>query len=410
MYPIHADCWDIFLQSHALLAKENASKPNLNTLGQLLASQSLEEGAERGLRPNWTDDYMGAERFWGHIIWFIHEEPAAFEVARSDKWDFLLHDPTDLPNCDELLNNPPLTSNEQPSNISPLAARQGDTLPHLPAEIVIHIFGFLPTASVHALRLASRTFGSVHLNSTYWQTRFDYPNELCHIRLPSKFSSRQRQDACIDWRTLCKKLLRRPESNHFSWQNRKRISLLTRRLVKRLLSIDSSLHINCRARNKARLNQNYRQKISCPNQSGFTEASAVFGGASRIGDLQSISATFMHVDSAFILSGMEFCGTIDTARLGFCALESAPRADLREGESLKKLVAAVTSLGIVGLELTIQSQSSQNFARKVSFGEFSSNSALGQIDHDNEVITGIICEFAEACHGAITQSRHSLTI
>ena len=357
------------------------------------------------MRPNWTDDYMGAERSWAHVHWFGHEEPVTSEAARLGNWEFLFHDPTDLPNCDELLDNPPLTSSEQPSNMPPFAASQGDRSPDLPAEIVIIIFGFLPTASVHALRLASRTFGSVKLNSTYWRTRFDYPNELCHICLPAKFSSRQRQDAFIDWRTLCTKLLSHP--NHLSWQNRKRISLLTRRLVKRLLSINSSLLVNCRARNKERLN--YLQTISCPNQSGFTEASAVFGGASRIGGIQSISATFMQVDSAFILTGMEFCGTTDTARLGLCALESAPRADFREAESLKKLIAAVTPLGIVGLELTIQSQTSQNFARKFSFGEFDSNSALGQIDHDNQVITGIICEFAEACHGAITKSRHPLT-
>lgn len=405
MYPIHPACWDIFLQNHALFAKENASKPDLNTLGQLLANQRLEEWPERGLRPDWTDDYMGPEKFWADG-WSDQETLAASTVARmlacSAEWDFLVHDPTDLPKVDELLNSPPLTSNEQTSSyISPGAASQGDRLPHLPAEIVLHILGFLPTASVQALRLASRNFGSVELNSTYWQTRFDYPNELCSVRLPSKFSSKQRQDTRIDWRTLCEKLLRYPEPNHLGWQNRKRIFLLTRRLVKRLLSINSSVHVNCRARNKARLNHNNRLMISCPSQSGFTEASAEFDGESRMGNIRSISATFMHVGSAFVLSGMEFRGTTDTAKLGSCTLAPAPWADLREAESLKKLIAAVTPDGIVGLELTFQTQNSQNLARKFTFGEFNRDSALGQIDPHNKIITGIICEFAEACHGTI---------
>lgn len=202
---------------------------------------------------------MGPENFWADG-WLYHEEPEASEVAGvldySAEWDFLVHDPTNLPNVDDLLNSPPLISNEQPSYILPLAASAGDGFPHLPSEIVLHILGHLPTASVQALRLASRNFGSVNLNSTYWQTRFDYPNELCHIRLPSTFLSKQREDVHIDWRKLCEKLFR-PEPNYLGWQNRKRIFSLTRRLVKRLLSINSNTYVDERAQNEAEVNHNY---------------------------------------------------------------------------------------------------------------------------------------------------------
>lgn len=409
MYPIHPACWDIFLQNHALLAKENASKPDLDTLGQLLANQSLEGGLERGLRPDWTDDYMGPENFWADG-WLYHEEPAASEVAGildySAEWDFLVHDPTDLPNVNELLNSPPLLSfNEQPSYIPPLAGSQVDGLPHLPAEIVLHILGLLPTASVKAVRLASRDFGSVVLNSTYWQTRFYYPNELCHIRLPSTFSSRQRQDVHIDWRTLCEKLIRHPEPNHLGWQNRKRIFSLTRRLVERLLSIKSITHIDDQIQNGTKVNQSYRRTISCPNQPGFSKASAFFGDLTPAGLIQSISVHFRPIDSASLVIGIDFRDTNDTVRLGSCFSASTSQADLERSENLEKIIAAVTPLGIVGLEFIFRSENTQNRSPRFTFGDFDGNVALGQLSPDNEFINGIICEFSAVCHDAIKISR-----
>lgn len=227
------------------------SRPDLSILGQLLASQRLEDFYKRGLRPDWTNDYMGPEQFWGDG-WRAHEDPSCSSVAmisdHSTEWDFLVHDPTDVPDVQNLLNSPPLISNKQQSYVSPSTRSAGNGLPYLPPEIVLHILGFLPTASVQALRLASRNFGSVNLDTTYWLTRFDYPNELCHIRLPSTFLSKQREGVYIDWRSLCEKLFR-PEPNHLGWQNRKRISLLTRRLVKRLLYINSNVCADDRRRN-----------------------------------------------------------------------------------------------------------------------------------------------------------------
>lgn len=328
----------------------------------------------------------------------------------SAEWDFLVHDPTGLPNFDELFNSPPLVPSEQTSCISHIAANQGHDFPHLPAEVVLKVLCLLPTLSVQALRLASRQFGSVHLNSIYWRSRFDYPNELCHIQLPSTFLSGQHESSHINWSALCERLLHSLEPYHPAWQNRKRISSLTRRLVERLLSIKSNNHVEDRPRNDVKPSLNYRQIISCHNQPSFSEASALFSDLSPTGVIRSISVTFRPINSALLLTGIEFCGTNGTARLGSCTFHRTHRTVLHEGESLKRLIAAVTPLGIVGLEFTIQTQSAPNQARKSTFGDFNDKVALGQLGPDNDIINGIGCGFAKVCHEAIPNTRYLLTI
>lgn len=239
VYPVHPICWDIFLQNHALLAKEKASKPNLDTLGQLLASQNLEQGDGRGLRPNWTDDYLGPEQFWADG-WLYHEEPEASEVAGvldyTTEWDFLVYDPQ-ISSLGELLVNPPLLSNEQSSYVAQSTSNSKKDFSHLPAEILLNILCFLPTASVHALRFASRAFASLYLNTTYWRSRFDYPNEFCHVRLPPSRLDGQPENSEIDWRTFCDRLVHINKSQK-GWQNRERILLLTSKLVQKFLLKD----------------------------------------------------------------------------------------------------------------------------------------------------------------------------
>lgn len=226
----------MFLQNHALLAKEKASKPNLDTLGQLLASQTLEQGDGRGLRPNWTDDYLGPEQFWADG-WLYHEVPQAHGVlGYTDEWDFLVYDPQ-VYSLGELLVNPPLLLGEQSCCVAQSTSNPSKDFPYLPAEILINILCFLPTSSVHALRLASRAFASLYLNTTYWRSRFDYPNEFCHVCLPPQRLDGQPENSQIDWRTFCDRLVQINKSRKW-WQNRERILLLTSKLVEKLLLKD----------------------------------------------------------------------------------------------------------------------------------------------------------------------------
>lgn len=364
-------------------------------LGNLLASQSLEEGDERGLKPDWTHDYLGPEQFWADG-WAYHEEPEASDVAGvldyTDEWDFLVHDPTVSLNVDELLENPPLVSGEQPPCGLRSISNQKDDFSHLPAEILLDILSFLPTSSVQALRLASRRFGSLYLNSTYWRSRFDYPNELCHIRLPATLLSRQPENSQIDWKTLCDRLLHVPETRNGGWRNRKRIALLTRRLAERVLPKDSDTHVENRIPSKITSSLTCRQFVSCPNRYSFAKASAVFSDLSPPGVIRTISVNFKPFKLASLLVGIEFVGTDDTIRLGSCTPNSTHRTDLQDGEAMKGLIVAMTMVGIVGLEFIIHVKNSPNQTRKCRFGDFEGKVALGKILSDDGSVSGINCE------------------
>ena len=75
---MHPAWRDIFLQNHALLAPENATKPDLDILFGIFRSQELEEDA-RGMVPDWTYDYEGAEQFWADGRTYL-EDPGASEA------------------------------------------------------------------------------------------------------------------------------------------------------------------------------------------------------------------------------------------------------------------------------------------------------------------------------------------
>ena len=72
----------------------------------------------------------------------------------------------------------------------------------------------------------------MHLSSRYWRSRFEFPNELCHVGLPpALLTSGQVGDQSVDWRCLCDQLMH-PVGERFGWwQNRKRITALNKKLV-----------------------------------------------------------------------------------------------------------------------------------------------------------------------------------
>ena len=385
------------MQNHALFAKEKASAPNLDTLGQLLASQTLEEGDERGLRPDWTDDYLGPEQFWADG-WRYHEEPEASEVAGvlddTAEWDFLVYDPTIVPNFDEVLNNPPHVSNEQPSHLVHSTFSRKDDILNLPAEILLNILCLLPTSSVRALRQASRRFASVHLISTYWRSRFAYPNELCNIPLPITLLSGQQGNSQVDWKALCDKLLHPPpELQNEGWRNRKRISLLTQKLVQRMLPKNPDTHLKDSTLIKEYSNLICRQVIACPGQQSRSSASIVLDDVFSSEITRTVSVSFKAFDSASFLIGLDFSGADKISRLGAPLRNPSHHTKLQPGEVIKSIIVGVMVFGIVGLELLIHAKKNPNRTRKCRFGDFNGKVALGKLESNDSNIRGISCEF-----------------
>ncbi len=126
-------------------------------------------------RPDWITDFTGPERFYC-IEDGLSEGPPVC--------NFIVRDPGTAYGFDELLANPPL---EPAANTSPrivFTDDGGDIFSCLPEELLTRILVLLPSALVRDVQLASKKMASVHLSSRYWRSRFGFPNELCHVKLP----------------------------------------------------------------------------------------------------------------------------------------------------------------------------------------------------------------------------------
>ena len=234
---MHVPCWEILLQTYALLTTRAPLQPNLSKLADIIVAQDLEVG-NRGLIPSWAGDYAGPEQFWGHG-WACNNSPDQSEVAalleRAPEWDFLVHDPSNAQEFANILENPPLASGDfNSSTVIQWRGYTQDPFSRLPPELLMEILCLLPTTSGQAVRLASRAMASIRLSSSFWRSRFDFPNEFCHIKLPQRFQARAQADnLVVDWRKLYDRLL---HSTGVCWQNRKRILSLNEKLVRVLLA------------------------------------------------------------------------------------------------------------------------------------------------------------------------------
>ncbi|KAE8448764.1 hypothetical protein EG329_008980 [Mollisiaceae sp. DMI_Dod_QoI] len=220
-------------------------------LGIFFSSQSL-GGNGRGLDPRWSDiGYAGAEQFW-RADWHWMQDPKwsddEYGTSRDDYWDFLVYDPTDLDFITDIVSNTPTMSSssaDAPGLIGqdPNAT---DVFRKLPYHVMEEVLQFLPTESVKALRLSSRTATHHSLSNQFWRSRFFYPNELSYIPLSS--IPTPTFGAQINFKSLRHQILE-PESQENptfmtteekSHYNRNRISRIIRNFVTTLLASLSS--------------------------------------------------------------------------------------------------------------------------------------------------------------------------
>lgn len=230
---MHPCCWDILQQQYALLASPTKMHLDLNELSKIFTQIPLAKSSTGGFRPDWAIDSAGTEQ----LLVFDYSD----DMSEAQKHPhFLLCDPGTACGFDELLANPPL---EPAGNTSPrinFPQNGGDGFSRLPVEILTEILVLLPSASVRDLPLASRAMASVGFCSRYWRSRFEFPNDLCHVRLPpALLESGQVDGKPVDWRRLCDQLLHPVGDQYQWWQNRKRMTALNRALVKSMSRRDS---------------------------------------------------------------------------------------------------------------------------------------------------------------------------
>ena len=232
VYLMHPHCWEILLQQYALVASPNKPRLDLSELARIFLQIPLGKFGT-GFRPDWAPDYAGPEEFW----WFDSLREGYW---RGPQGHFLALDPSIVFGFNELLANPPRDS---ATNLLPRVLFTGnghDVFSRLPEEILIQILVLLPSPSVRDLQLASKKMASVHLSSTYWRSRFEFPNELCHVKLPpALMKSGQVGGQWVDWSRLCDRLLHPVGEEYGWWQNRKRITALNRQLVESMALRDS---------------------------------------------------------------------------------------------------------------------------------------------------------------------------
>lgn len=103
-----------------------------------------------------------------------------------------------IQNVDKLFGTPPMVSIDEAPGIPISSQDRADPSSCLPEEIHRSILVYLPTPSVQAVRLSSKRMATVGLGFAYWHSRFYFPNELCHIPLPSNLRTFQEDKRVID--------------------------------------------------------------------------------------------------------------------------------------------------------------------------------------------------------------------
>ena len=389
---MHPACWQIFSQVHALLAQRNPLSPDLKTLGQIFAHSELEERG-RGLVPDWTGDYAGPEQFWDDG-WTWTDDIDASVVAglleEKPEWDYLVSDPDVSIDLTQLMQHPPMI----PSNILSLNSIQSnvdaeDGFSQLPEDLLLVIMCLLPTTSLQNLRLASKVIASVPLGPSFWRSRFAYPNELCHVRLPAGFPrDHQTSTLSVDWRELCYRLLHLDDSRQpNSWKNRRRIVSLNSKLVQMMLSegssqgrIDPVNHLAC------------HHLFSCCSQRVATTTSGRIPTSTPF----TIFTTFRLGKTDHFLSGLAFTGPDTRLELGFSDPLNAKSTIIRDSEHLMGFVMAMTAEGIVGIKAVIKMEDGK--IREETSGRLGANASKGLLcPASGGPVQGLTVSLAKVC-------------
>ena len=389
---MHPACWQIFVQVHASLARRNPLSPDLEILGHIFANSELEEKG-RGLVPDWAGDYVGPEQFWDDG-WTWSEDIDASIVAglleEKPEWDFLVSDPDVSVDLTQLMQHPPLV----PPNILSLnpinsSVDAEDDFSQLPEEILLDIMCFLPTTSVQNVRLASKVIASVPLGPSFWRSRFAYPNELCHVRLPAGFPrDHQSSTLSVDWRELCYRLLHLDDSRQpDSVKNRRRIVSLNSKLVQRMLSEASSQRRNDPVNHLA-----CHHSFSCSSQRVANTVSGRIPTSTPF----TISTTFRLGKTGPFLSGLAFIGSDTRLELGFSDPLNAKSTIIRDSEHFMGFVLAMTAEGIVGIKALIRVKDGK--IRDESFGRLEPNVSKGLLcPADGGPVQGLTVSLGKVC-------------
>ena len=394
MYPIHPACWNIFCQQYAAIAVENSSNPNLDHIGLVLTSQEVEEDG-RGLHPDWTVDYAGAETFcsdgWSWTEDIDTSEIGEFLDYTSDL-EFIVFDPDHMDLPTSIFADPPRLIANSKQNY-PIPSRNQEIFSRLPIEILDMVLCFLPTSSIWAIRLASRFLASVPLTNNFWRSRFDFPHELCHV--PTEVLSSGKTDIPVDWKRLRERLLNSQLSEGQGWKNRRRIVNLTRKFVLRVLAQKESRD-DFQAPTPTSTSS-CLQSFSCWDQHTLTQESLNFDTAASGSGQRTLGFSFQSRKANPTIVGIAYSGYTGSSVLGRSHDPDGPSVKLGLEEQLIGFIVGIAANGLVGIKVIIGLVGSRDVLREESFGSFEGNVALGRLlPTTGSMVVGLQCGLSKA--------------
>ena len=360
------------------------------------------EGDGRGLHPDWTTDYAGAEKFWSDG-WSWTEEIDTSEIGEfldyASDLDFVVFDPDHMDLPTSILADPPLLVANSKQNY-PIPCGNQDILSRLPIEILNTILCFLPTPSIWAIRLASRLLASVPLTNNFWRSRFDFPHELCHV--PTQVLSTAKTTIPVDWKELRERLLNSQLSEGQGWKNRRRIVNLTRKFVLRVLAQKDSRD-DFQAPTPT-ITSSCLQSFSCGDQSTLTQESLIFYTAASGSRQRILGFTFQSRKANPTIVGIAYSGYAGSSVLGRSHDLDGPSVKLGLEEQLIGFIVGIAAKGLIGIKVIIGLTDSRDVLREESFGSFEGNVALGRLFPTTSLIAfGLRCGLSKVS----TDTLHS---
>ena len=130
----------------------------------------------------------------------------------------------------------------------------------------------------HTVRSSSspclEDYGVISLTDELLAFKIQFPNELCHIKLPSNLSPGRFDGKAIEWKSFCNRLLY-PEQNE-PMKNRSRISDLIKKLLLEMTTDQRSAGHANRDSPAARQNIFYHQRPAAQGIKVSSRSSIVF--------------------------------------------------------------------------------------------------------------------------------------
>ncbi|MCJ1230330.1 hypothetical protein MMC12_007003 [Toensbergia leucococca] len=347
----HQACWRLMQQEHPWL--------NETLLAKTLDGNHGSLNFPRDMNPDWCDRFDEPDHFNGPLdLWSIWGWNSGFNHDVDHKTDFgyLVRDPFNVSMLQNILVEcyQTIGPHEEQSvgGLQVDLSASFDVFQQLPPELILRVMSFLPSPSVGALRLASRTCGMLSLRG-FWKTRFFYPHELCHI----PYATPNVDVSDVQWTKIRHSLLYPfivPDQlrNRFriSYNNKRLAGLIKRRQQEQREFQDFSIEPIGEWTSRPSIRVERTQRTIVDNYEAFRQTSRVV-------------ASFVVRDRDFFVSGIRLeapGSSIHIGTFGCDHHQDTQAIEISQGLELTGFILNMEQFGISGLQLLTSDKNGKN--------------------------------------------------